>query len=62
MTMNDEGLIEEIRKFICLWDMSAKAYRDTKAKENAWKVVAKEVASYLTRHLEYFFVIIHFAT
>ena len=41
--MNEERLIEEVRKFPCLWDVSTKAYRDIKAKENAWKVVANEV-------------------
>ena len=41
--MDEERLIEEVRKFSCLWDVSTKAYRDSKAKENAWKVVANEV-------------------
>ena len=41
--MNEERLIEEVRKFPCLWDVSTKAYRDIKAKANAWKVVANEV-------------------
>ena len=41
--MDDERLMEEVRKFSPLWDVSTNAYRESKAKENAWKVVAKEV-------------------
>ena len=43
LLMDEERLIEEVRKFSCLWDVSTKAYRDNKAKENAWKVVANDV-------------------
>ena len=43
--MDDERLVEEVRMFPCLWDVSVKAYRDTKAKENAWKTVSNEVSA-----------------
>ena len=36
----DEKLIEAVRDFDCLWKVSAKVYRDVRAKENAWKAIA----------------------
>ena len=39
ITMDEEKLIESVRGFPCLWQVSAKSYKDIKAKENAWKVV-----------------------
>ena len=39
--MEDEKLIETVRGFPCLWRLSSKAYKDVRAKENAWKEVAK---------------------
>ena len=41
--MDDEKLIEAVRQFECLWKVGSKFYRDVRAKENAWKVVAGEV-------------------
>ena len=41
--MDEERLVKEVRKFPCQWDVSVKAYRDIKAKENAWKTVSSEV-------------------
>ena len=38
-----EKLIEAVRKFVCLWDVTSKSFKDTKAKENAWKSVVQEV-------------------
>ena len=38
-----ETLIEAVRKFGCLWNVSSKSFKDNKAKENAWKAVAQEV-------------------
>ena len=43
-TMNEEKLIEAVRQFDCLWKVSAKVYRDSRAKENAWKAVARTVS------------------
>ena len=37
--MGEERLVEEVKKFPCLWNVSVKAYRDIKAKENAWNEV-----------------------
>ena len=34
-----ERLIEEVRVFECLWKVNIKAYKDMRAKENAWKSV-----------------------
>ena len=39
--MEDEKLIEAVREFPCLWRVSSRAYKDARAKENAWKEVAK---------------------
>lgn len=39
----EEKLIEAVRCFPCLWQVAAKAYRDQRAKENAWKEVANKV-------------------
>ena len=39
--MFEEKLIEAVRTFDCLWKVSAKVYRDARAKENAWKAVAR---------------------
>ena len=41
--MYEERLVEEVRKFPCLWNVSVKAHRDIKAKEDAWKTVSNEV-------------------
>ena len=39
--MDEEKLVEAVRTFDCLWKVSAKVYRDARAKENAWKAVAR---------------------
>ena len=39
--MDEEKLVEAVRTSDCLWKVSAKVYRDARAKENAWKVVAR---------------------
>ena len=51
MNMDDEKLIEAIRGFPCLWQVSIKAYKDARAKENAWKEVAAQVSKYYDRYL-----------
>ena len=43
--MEEEKLIESVRDFPCLWNISCKAYKDQRAKENAWKSVTKEASS-----------------
>ena len=40
---DDESLIEAVRSFECLRKVRSKAYKDLRAKENAWKV-ADEVS------------------
>ena len=39
--MEDKKLIESVREYPCLWRVCSKAYKDIRAKENAWKEVAK---------------------
>ena len=39
----EEGLIEAVREFNCLWQISSRSFKDIKAKENAWKEVATKV-------------------
>ena len=41
--MADERLIESVRNYPCLWQVSSHIYRDLRAKENAWAKVAEEV-------------------
>lgn len=40
---DDETLIEGVRGFDCLWKVTPKAYKDLRAKENAWKAVSEKV-------------------
>ena len=42
-SFQQETLIEPMERFECLWNVSSKSFKDNKAKENAWKAVAKEV-------------------
>ena len=39
----DEKLVEAVHTFPCLWQVSAKSYKDARARENAWKQVASLV-------------------
>ena len=39
--MEDEQLIEAVREFPCLWQVSSRAYKDLRAKENAWKEISQ---------------------
>ena len=39
--MEEEKLVEAVRTFDCLWKVSAKVYRDARAKENTWKAVTR---------------------
>ena len=41
----EEKLIEAVRGFPCLWQVTSRAFKDIKAKENAWKAIASEVLS-----------------
>lgn len=53
---DDETLIEAVREFECLWKVRSKAYKDLRAKENAWKSVAEKVKS-LLYELTYYYLI-----
>ena len=44
--MDEEKLIEAVRGFPCLWQVSSKSYKGTKAKGNVWKVVALIIARF----------------
>ena len=46
MASNDEKLIEAVREYPCLWQVTSKSYKDVKAKENSWKAVAAQVGLY----------------
>ena len=41
----DERLIEAVREFTCIWQLSSRSYKHIRAKENAWKAVAAKVLS-----------------
>ena len=41
--MDEEALIEAVRGFSLIVAGTTKKYKDLRAKENAWKEVAKEV-------------------
>ena len=47
---DDEVLIEAVRGFECLWKVKSKGYKDLRAKENAWKVVAEKVPVLFIQH------------
>ena len=39
----DERIIEAVREFPCIWQLSNRSYKDLRAKENAWKAVVAKV-------------------
>ena len=45
--MDEEKLVESVREYPCLWQVSSMKYKDevqrSRAKENAWKEVAIRV-------------------
>ena len=41
--MEEEKLVDAVRSFPCLWQVSCRSYKDIRAKENAWKQVAGQV-------------------
>ena len=36
-------MIEAVREFSCIWQLSNRSYKDLRAKENAWKAVVAKV-------------------
>ena len=40
----EDKLIEAVRDYTCLWQVSSRAYKDLRAKENTWKQVAEKVS------------------
>ena len=40
---DDEKLIEAVRLYPCLWQVSSRSYRDVIAKTNALKMIAEQV-------------------
>ena len=40
-----EMLIETVRSFPCLWNMSLREYKDNRVKENAWKKISEKLAT-----------------
>ena len=49
--MEVEKLIEAVRCFPCLWDVTKTSYKDARAKENAWKEVVIQVRNVLANLL-----------
>ena len=49
--MDIEKLIEAVRCYPCLWDVTKTCYKDTRARENAWKEVVIEVRNVLAHSL-----------
>ena len=43
MQDDNEMLIEVVRSFPCLWNMSLREYKDGRIKENAWCKVAEKL-------------------
>lgn len=41
--IEDEKLVEMVAKFICLYDLDCKLYKNQTIKDNAWKEVAEQV-------------------
>ena len=41
--MDLEKLVEAVREYRCLWDVSKAAYKDRRKKENAWLEVATNI-------------------
>ena len=41
--MGDEKLIEAVRHFSCLCQVSSKSYKDVRTRENTWKEVASQI-------------------
>ena len=39
-----EQLIEAVRDYQCVWQVSSKSYRDARARENAWKEIASQAS------------------
>ena len=50
-TMKVEKLIEAVRYFPCLWDVTKTCYKDARAKKNAWKEVVIQVRNILANSL-----------
>ena len=44
---DDEKIIEAVRGYPCLWQVSCTSYKDARARENAWKDVASKVRYHL---------------
>ena len=42
-SMNEEKLIEYVRVFTCLWDVSERCFKDSIAKDIAWMSVAEKI-------------------
>ena len=42
----DKKLIEAVRNYISLWDVSSKSYKDAQCKENVWKEVNEKANHY----------------
>ena len=41
--MDEEKLIDCVRCYPCLWQVSSKGYKDIRAKDNAWREISVQV-------------------
>ena len=51
---DEEKLVEAVRCYPCLWQVSSREYKDARAKENAWKEVASQVYTKPLRRTYYY--------
>ena len=42
---DNEVLIEAVRSFPCIWNMSLREYKDNRVKENAWSKVSQKLGT-----------------
>lgn len=43
MALNEEHLIDAVREHRCLWNITTKAYKDQRARENSWSNISREL-------------------
>ena len=44
---DEEKLVESVRRYSCLWQVSSTVFKDLWAKENTWKEVDSQVQNYM---------------
>lgn len=54
--MNDEKLIELVRKYPVLYDLSHSKYMDTDYKNTIWSKIAEEMETTGKKYIRYLFI------